>query len=713
MKTSFLAILSLFISASIIKSQNQYFNFFNPPLSYQEATTIADSILETLTLKEKVSLVGGKKLFYINGIPSKNLPELYLADATQGVNIRKYVSNQLKKSTAFPAPILLASTWNTELSREYARSVGEQCRAGGVAVLLGPGVNIYRNSQSGRNFEYFGEDPFLASRMVENYIAGVQSTGTIATIKHFVANNTEYYRRRSNSIVDERTLREIYLPVFQAGIDAGVMAVMTSYNQVNGEWTGQSHDVITKLLREEMGYKWLVMTDWWSVYDPVKVIKSGQDLEMPGKGIFVSRDFRRLGNIYVKSNALRLINEGVVSEDDIDRMAGSIIRTYVAMGLLNRPVRDTKYLNNFTQHEQIALQTAREGIVLLRNENNLLPVLPGMGKRILLTGDFVKELPRGRGAAAVKGYDIVSMKHAFKSIYGKEVMYVKNPSKSQIESADVVLLSIGTIDSEAWDRANTFPEKVEKRIQDITNINPNVVVIVNSGGGMNMSAWIDRVAGIVYAWYVGQNGNMALAEIVAGKVNPSGKLPITIEKRFEDSPAYQTLPSDHKLYSGWRNDFNLRVPIYDLEYSEGVFVGYRWYEARVIEPAFPFGFGLSYTTFHFSNLHIPNNEFAIGDTITVKFTITNTGKMEGAEVAQLYVQEINPIVDRPNKELKGFRKVELKPSESKDVSLTLNKHDFSYWDVNTNNWSVNPGRFKILIGASSADIRLEQEVFLE
>jgi beta-glucosidase len=408
-----------------------------------------------------------------------------------------------------------------------------------------------------------------------------------------------------------------------------------------------------------------------------------------------------------------LVNEGIVGEADIDRMARNIIKTYVAMGLLNRTVRDESYLNRFDEHNQIALQTAREGIILLKNDRNVLPAPPGKGKKILLTGDFVKELARGRGAAAVKGYNIVSMKDAFEKIYGNEVKYVKNPSDKQIELADIILVSIGTIDSEAWDRPNTFSEKVEQKILRIAKLNPNVVVIVNSGGGMNMTSWADKVAGIFYSWYVGQNGNIALAEIVSGKTNPSGKLPITIEKRFEDSPAFPSLPRDYKLYTGWRHDFTIKQPIIDIEYNEGVFVGYRWYDTKGIEPAFPFGYGLSYTSFEYSNLKLSKSEFAADDSIEVEFTLTNSGDVEGSEVAQLYIHHNNPSVPRPVKELKGFKKVNLKPGESQEVRLILKARDFSFWDADSKRWKAEPGKYKILIGSSSAHLKLQSEIVLK
>ena len=301
---------------------------FQPPVSFEEATQWADSMLTIMTQDEKISLIGGDSIFFTHSVPRLGIPSVMMADATQGVHLRDNWREQifydkiLPKSTAFPCPILLASTWNKDLAGKYARAVGEECRAGGIAILLGPGMNIYRQSRCGRNFEYFGEDPYLAGQMIRNYVTGLQSTGTIATLKHFVANNTDYFRRKSNSIVDERTINEIYLPAFKSGIDAGAMAVMTSYNQLNGEWCGQSKYVIDTVLRGNLGFQWLVMTDWWSVYDGEKVIKSGMDLEMP---------FR-----LATENAGQLLEEGKVSEAEIDRMARSILRTLYAMQAFHR-----------------------------------------------------------------------------------------------------------------------------------------------------------------------------------------------------------------------------------------------------------------------------------------------------------------------------------------------------------------------------------------
>jgi len=676
---------------------------FTPPISFELAFQKADSIVRQLTLDEKLKLIGGENSFFIHGLERFGFPKLYMADATQGVHIRTgfrgktFDIEPMEKSTAFPCPILLASTWNPDLAYRYAKAVGEECRAGGVAILLGPGLNLYRNSQCGRNFEYFGEDPYLISRMIENYVVGVQSTGTIATLKHFVANNTDFYRRRSNSIVDERTLHEIYTRGFKAGIDAGAMAVMTSYNLVNGEWAGQSRYVIHDLLRNQLGFKWLVMTDWHSVWDGEKVIISGQDLEMPeAKAIL---------------NAKELLQEGKISEADIDRMAKSILTTIFAMGFYERPLVDKTYYQKFPEHVEIALQTAREGIVLLKNQG-ILPLQKEFLKKILVTGKFVTEIASGGGAAYVEGYDRVTLLEALKMEFGDRITYDPNPSGEALRKADVVLVNTGTQDSEGWDRPFDLPEEENAFILRCLSENPKSVVIVHSGSGINMSPWHEKTQAILYSWYKGQIGNVALAEILSGKTNPSGKLPITIEKRFEDSPAYGYIPEGETLYSGWPGQREYEHPVYNVEYKEGIFVGYRWYDAKGIEPLFPFGHGLSYTQFRYSDLKIPKKKWKMGEPVQVTVQIQNIGDREGAEIVQLYVQDEIASVPRPPKELKGFAKVWLKPKESKTVAFELNEEAFAFWHPERKAWTVEPGTFTLLIGSSSKDIRLSAQVEL-
>jgi beta-glucosidase len=672
------------------------------PLSYEEASKKADSVLSLMTLDERIALVGGDRSFFIRPLPRLGLREVYMTDATQGVHIRRKYRNrdltkyQLEKSTAFPCPLLLAATWNPGLSYKYAEAIGEECRAGGVGILLGPGMNSYRQSQCGRNFEYFGEDPFLRSRMIEEYVKGVQSTGTVATLKHFVANNTEYFRRRSNSVVDERTLHEIYLPPFKAGIDAGAKAVMTSYNLLNGEWCGQSEYVIDTLLRKQLGFKWLVMSDWWSVFDGEKVAESGQDLEMP---LAVALE-----------DAHKLIDEGKVKVEDIDRMAKSILRTYFAMKLGQRK-REPAYYDRFERHEDVALQTAREGIVLLKNEGGILPIKKEV-KTILLTGDYVDVLATGGGSASVAGYNNRLMRDELNEEFGDRLTFVKHPTISQIESAEIVLCKVGTSDSEGWDRPFELPEDQENRVTECVNNNPNTVVIVTTGSGIRITSWNDKAKAIIYAWYGGQIGNKALVEIVAGKTNPSGKLPITIEREFKDSPGYGYLPDSEKLYTGWHDEEERVHPVYDVHYTEGVFVGYRWYEKKNIEPLYPFGHGLSYTRFQYSDLRLSKEKFNKGDVITVSFTVENVGGQRGSEIAQVYIQDVESSVPRPVKELKGFQKVDLKPGQSTTITLKLGTKDFSFWNPQTKDWFAESGKFIIHVGSSSRDIRLRKEVDL-
>lgn len=679
---------------------------FVPPVSFNEAAKRADSIVKSMTIEERIDMIGGHNFFFINGCEKANLPRLYLSDATQGVHLRKDLDAQLEKSVAMPCPIMLTSTWNRKLAEQYAKSVGEECRAGDIAVLLGPGMNIYRISQNGRNFEYFGEDPFLASRMIENYVVGVQSTGTIATLKHFLCNNTDHRRRTSNSIVSDRALHEIYLPAFKAGVDAGAMAVMTSYNQINGEWAAQSDFAVNKLLRTDLGFKWLVMSDWWSIWNPEKAMKSGLDLDMPGEGDLKWSLFDKYGDSFLRSNAARLLKEGKVGEDDINRMATNIIATELAMQLDKRPIKDESYLKNFKQHEDVALQTAREGIVLLKNSNNILPLnKPEM--KILVTGYFADARMSGGGSADVEGYDWVSIVRGLRNRFGEQVTYNQSPTDVEIKSADVVIFSLGTQDSEAWDKSFDLPQEMDARVKEIATINPNLVVVINSGSGINMSSWNDKVAAILHCWYPGQLGNKALAEILAGDVNPSGKLPITIEKKFEDSPGYPYMPEGEKHATDWDVDSNLNFPIYDINYKEGVFVGYRWYESKNIEPLYPFGYGLSYTTFDYSDLKLSKKELSKGETLKVKFVLENTGKVAGAEIAQLYIQDEQASVERPVKELKDFIKVELRPGEKVLVQLKISEEDLSFYDEKTSKWVAEPGKFNVMIGSSSKEILLK------
>lgn len=672
-----------------------------PKMPYEQAAAWADTILAQMTLSEKCEYIGGVDIFFIKGIERLGLPPVMCSDATAGVVLRERFfevtyQNAVQTSVAFPAPIMLAATWNPELAEAYATAIGEECNANGIGILLGPGFNLYRISQCGRNFEYFGEDPFLISRMIERYVKGVQNTGTVATLKHFAANNTDYFRRKSNSIVDERTLREIYLPAFKAGIDAGAMAVMTSYNLLNGEWAGQSREVIHELLRGKLGFRWLVMSDWWSVYDGKKVVESGQDLEMPAC----------LATLGLEEK----IQRGEIQEADLDRMVKSILTTLKAMDLFNKkPQPDL--IHKYPEHEKVALNTAREGAVLLRNHNQILPLDKNGGDEILLLGNYIHKKAAGGGSSEVKGYNQVTLYQALHKIFGERARYEASPTDDTIRSAKRIILAIGTQDAESWDRSFQLEVGEEAYVKRILRLNPNVIVLVNSGSGIRMTDWHQQAAAILYCFYNGQNGNTAIAEILTGDVNPSGKLPFTIEREFADGPGADYLPKGEVLYNGANDEWEKIYPVYDVEYKEGVFVGYRWYDSRNVEPLYPFGFGLSYTQFSYSDLVV--NPPKSGDShVEVRFRISNTGSMAGQEIAQLYVRDLHSSEPRPYKELKSFRKLHLAPGEQVTVQFELPSSAFAYWSTTIGKWLVEPGDFEILVGSSSRDIRLKNQLHL-
>lgn len=695
---------------------------FTPPVSEEVALKKADSVVALMNLDEKLDLIRGHRGFIIKGYEKYNLPEVFMTDASQGLNIRQDWFGEdiseyaLEKSTAFPNMLEMAATWNPEITNKFAKSIGEECRAAGAHILLGPGMNIYRHSQYGRNFEYVGEDPYLAGKLIEQYVVGLQNTGVIATIKHFIVNNTDYRRRASNSVVEERVLHEIYAPAFKRGIDAGAMAVMTAYNQVNGEWAGQSDYVINDLLRGQLGYKNLVMTDWWAVNDCKKLVKSGQDIEMPAGDS--------------QKELKKFVENGEVDVKDIDRMCKSIIKTIVQMGFDTRNQKDVSYLDKFPEHEQVALETAREGIVLLRNENNILPIEEGSTKNILITGMYVHENVYGGGSGQVKGYNTVTIIDALKKVY-PNITHKKEATDDDIKNADVVMISVGTFDWEGSDRHFAISKEQEELVLKASKLNPNTMVIVNSGGGIRMTDWTD-VKGIVYNWYPGQIGNVALAEILTGKTNPSGRLPMTIEKEFNDGPGKGYLPEGAKLMCDVEGylDINKQEPelnrwvydtgiedapnkLYDINYSEGVLVGYRWYDTKKIDVMFPFGHGLSYTSFTVTEGQLSSSEIAEGETLKVSVKVTNTGEKDGATVVQLYVGEKKPTITRPVKELKAFKKVALKAGESKVVDLYLEKDAFAYWNPETKAWTVNKGEFDVLVGQSSADLSVTLPVTIK
>ncbi|OAM86934.1 glycoside hydrolase family 3 C-terminal domain-containing protein [Termitidicoccus mucosus] len=674
------------------------------PAAPAAAVAQAGRLLALLTPEERFEMVAGGNSFGISGVPRLGIPPVHFADASAGIRIIKGTPTEVyEKTTAFPCTMTLAATWDCGLAAAYAAAIGEEMRAGGVHVLLGPGMNGYRLSVGGRNFEYFGEDPFLVSRMVENYVRGLQGRGVGATLKHFIGNEAEHYRRSSNSVIDERTLQEIYLPPFKAGVDAGAWAVMTSYNQVNGEWAGQDSAIVNGLLRGRLGFQWLCMTDWASTWDGEKLAASGNDLEKPD------------------GFSLRRAREKLLGSPAIDRMALSILKTCIAAGFYEPDFHKPELMGRWKERAGVARTVNDRGIVLLQN-NGVLPISPAAVKgTVLVTGNnAAREGLAGGGAAFVQGYDSKSCARAMEELFPGRVAAVDAPTDEQIKSASLVLvfpgfpLEGGGAEREGRDRPFVLPD--DALIRRCVALNPKTVVCVIAGGGVEMD-WAPPAAAIVHAFYGGQTGADALADVLAGRINPSGKLPFTIEKHFADSPghAYADKPHDigasfpaamverKRLGSFMSRENKTVIDVYNIHYKEGVFTGYRWYDAGKIEPRFAFGHGLSYTKFEYGSLAIKRME---GGRIGVSFTLKNTGRRAGDEIAQLYVADVKSSVPRPPKELKGFKRVSLAPGESQSVTIEMDAGALGFWDADAHGWKVEPGEFEVLVGPSSRDLPL-------
>jgi beta-glucosidase len=650
----------------------------------------AGAVVKQLTLQEKIKMVAGFDSFYAPGNQRLGLRPLYFSDASQGVHIRKELNIGLAKSIAFPCTLALAATWDPDLATAYAHAIGEECRAGDIAVLLGPGMNIYRSSENGRNFEYMGEDPYLAGVMVAHYVQGVQSAGVMATLKHFACNNDEHRRYNCDCLVGERALHEIYTPAFKSGIDAGAGAVMTSYNLVNGQWAGQSKFVITDLLRGELGFRGMVMSDWGSIKDPAKFLTSGNDLCMPRCS---------------PQNIQAALESGLATEADLDRMIVQWLSACFKMGFYDRPQRDASLLAKYPEHKAIALRTGQESIILLKNDHHLLPLARSGQGKILLVGKAAQQALRGGGSGWVAGYDNVSLLDALRQEYGQRLEFELAPTDEEIKRADYVIVAVGTRDAEDADRPFAITKEWGGDLPArCGSLNSRTVVVGIAGGGFRMTGFKDKVGAIVLALFGGQTQGNSIVDVLTGRTNPSGKLPFTIEKEFADSPGCVNGPVDRGA-----KGFHSQNPKANacINYREGIFVGYRWYDHEHIQPLFPFGYGLSYTTFKYSRLKLSNDGLAGGGSLTASFTVENTGKVAGAEIAQLYVQAPKGGVERPVKELKGFRRIFLLPGESATVKLNLTQHALAYWDVVAHGWKVEPGKYNCLVGPSSADLPLK------
>ena len=655
----------------------------------------AKSLVDQMTLQEKVEYIAGyRDGFYIRPVERLGIPEIRMADGPQGVRNNT-------KSTLFACGVAAAASWDQALAYEMGVALGQDSRARGVHILLGPGVNIYRSPLCGRNFEYMGEDPYLASRTAVNYIEGVQSQGVMATIKHFALNNQEYDRHHVSTNADERTMNEIYFPAFRAAVEeAKVGSVMTSYNLVNNVHASESSFLMRDNLREKWGFDGFVMSDWTSTYSTLGIVKGGLDLEMP-------RAF------YFKYDLIKpLIDSGVIRESEIDEKVQHILQTLIAFGFLDRPQLDKSISEDNAYSREVAYKMACESAVMLKNDG-VLPLKAGRKNRIVVMGPNADRIPCGGGSGKVNPLYSISLYAGLGQLGKNYPVQLIEPADNldyntpenvkALESASSVVICAGfdtETEKENHDRTFTLPEGQDAMIKFAAAHNSNVIVVIYSGGGFDMSAWKDDVKAIIMGWYPGQEGGLALARMLAGEFSPSGRLPMSIEVCWEDNPVHDSYYTKEKAEN--KRGFTNRY----VTYNEGVFMGYRGYDRLGTKPLYPFGYGLTYGDFEYSDLAVVPSE----DGFDVKFTLTNNGKMAAAEVAQVYVGELCPSVPRPVKELKGYARVQLGKGESKSVTVHLGKEAFAFYDVDIHDFRVNAGKFSIMVGASVGDIRLNAEV---
>lgn len=663
----------------------------------------ARDVVNRLSFNEKLTLTGGWNSMHFPGVARLGLPPVYFSDASQGIHI-KNLCVKVGKSTSFPCELALAATWDPELAYTYAKSIGEECQAWGINVLLGPGLNMYRNSEGGRNFEYLGEDPFLTSVMGVQYVKGLQSTGTIATIKHFLGNEQEFARHIVNVKIGEQALREIYLrPFIECIQQANALAVMTGNNEVNGYPGAADTPLSGNVLRKELSYKGIIMSDWansmfWKARLNLE-LQSGHSLLMADNKIFAD---------YIQNEVKEHPERKSEIEEELGRMVFYNLHSFFKSGVYDRPDRNPALVAKIDDHEKTALQTAEEAITLLKNENNILPIHAKKVNKIVIIGtDEALTVYGGKGSGAVEGYNQVSYLDGLKDAYGNKIIYDSVMNEKDIQSADVVLYFINKKASEGSDIDFNLPN-VSDNINRYSSLNKNLIVIFSGGNGFSMP-WLANAKGLVFAYLLGQKSGTALANVISGKINPSGKLPFTIEKEFKDNPAYDyNKMSDGKYYwgGGKNNSKQIRDKFGNVEipYNEGIYIGYRWYDKKKIEPQFPFGYGLSYTTFNYSDIKSSSAIIKNDKPITISVTIKNTGKVAGAEIAQLYIHPIENKTDRPVKELKGFKRIFLKPNESKTVTIPLNAHDLAYWSDKDHEWKTDAGKYMIEVGTSSKDI---------
>jgi beta-glucosidase len=658
------------------------------------------SIVAKMSLEEKAALCTGASPWTTTPVERLGIPELIVSDGPHGVRRVPDVNSMAIESlpaTCFPTASCLASTWDVDLIHKMGEALAEECIALNVDVLLGPGANMKRSPLGGRNFEYFSEDPYLAGEIAASIINGIQSKGVGTSLKHYAANNQEFQRFSISAEVDERTLREIYLPAFEKAVkQAQPWTVMCSYNKLNGTFASEHHYLLTDILKNEWGFEGLVVSDWGAVRDRVAALKGGLDLEMPGP-----QDRR------VKA-VVEAVRSGKMDESVLDESVRRILN--IVFKSKETPKNGTF---DVEAHHELAHKIATEGMVLLKN-NGLLP-LKGQ-QHIAVIGRAAENAHfQGGGSSHIKPTKVaVPFKELQAQSGNAELTYAEGyPTDNSFrqdmidqavtlaQSADIAVLYIALPtfkESEGYDRQDLDLTKQQVAlIKSVSKIQPNTVVVLNNGAPVAMSEWIDDVAAVLEGWMMGQAGGVAIADVLFGKVNPSGKLAETFPIKLSDTPAHLNWPGG----AG------------EVRYGEGMFIGYRYYDAKEMPVLFPFGYGLSYTNFAYSNARVSAKTFKDIDGMTVTVDVTNTGKFAGKETVQVYVHDQKSGLMRPEKELKGFTKVELQPGETKSVSIQLDFRAFAYYHPEYKQWITEDGDFDILIAASAADIRETQTVTLE
>jgi len=682
-----------------------------------------DLKIKQMTLEEKVGMIHANSSFTSAGVKRLNIPELVMSDGPHGVRLehgrdwKTDNDNVNDSATYLPVGVCLASTWNPQLGYAYGSVLGSETNARGKDIILGPGINIIRTPLNGRNFEYQGEDPYLVSKMVVGYIKGVQDQGVAACVKHYLANNQEIDRGRINVLMSERALREIYLPGFKAAVkEGGVYSVMGAYNKFRGQFCTHNDYLVNKILKKEFGFKGILMSDWSAVHNTMEALWNGTDLEM---GTFFSNNSYH--KFFLADTVIALVRKGLVDEKLVDEKVRRIL--YVMYKTHKFDKRQPGALST-SQHFETARKVAEEGIVLLKNSNNILPLNKSAIKSIAVIGvNAVRHQSEGGGSSQVRTrYEITPLdgirklsSDAITVTYNSGYEIAKNAKASQslidsavaaAKKADVAIIvggwthgynnyawSDNAYDAEGTDKPDmNMPFGQDELIEAVIKANPHTVVILMGGGAIDMMKWIDNTAAVIQAWYPGSEGGNALARILFGEVNPSGKLPMTFPKHLNESPAH--------VLGEYPGDSITE------HYNDDIYVGYRYFDTYKVEPLFAFGHGLSYTTFSYSDMKV----VAGSASATVYLTITNTGKMAGAETVQIYVKEDVSMLRRPEKELKGFQKIFLKPGENKRITITLNKEAFQYYNDIINQWVFEPGVFTIMAASSSRDIRAVKKV---